>query len=320
VAFSKPLSLVWLLLVAYRIFLMGRFTAGLSEDLAVLAAAGVLLYAALNVFVLWSPITSYRVAPISGTLYHNTTQQASLAVGLAGLYLAVQALRHRGGLFTPGCLLVAGSLFFKPSLFTVAAPALGLVAALRSREGWRRDELFGIGVIAGLATLWFFAYPRLLHLPVVSTPLKLAFLPWHHGHAPEQIAWSVKSSLVLTLSVSGLSYAGFVVPMLALATTRQSISQWRHAALRRPDIVALILVFALGLVSGLFFLEDNARRNHGNLMWGYAVGHFVLLPFVVLGISRITHTVVRRLGWTVYTAHLVSGAWNLLLFAYGGVI
>lgn len=318
VAFSKPLSLVWLFLIAYWIFLIARLSAGLSEGLAVLAAGSVLFYAALNAFMFWGPVTSYRIAPISGTLYHNVTQQASLAVGFGGLYLALLGLRGRRSLFPLGCLLIAGSLSFKPSLFTVVAPSLGVAAALQGRTVWQRDRLAGFGVLVAAVILWF-VYPRLLHIDMLSAPIKPAFLPWHRFHAPARIAWPVDTRLRLALSVLLLSYAGFLLPMLALASPWRRLGPRLRAAFRQPDLVALTVLFALGLLSGLFLVEDNFRYNHGNFMWGYAVGHFTFLPFVALGLSRIRAPALRRIGWVIYVAHLVSGAWNLLLFAYVGM-
>ena len=318
VAFSKPLSLLWLFLLAYWIFLIGRATVGLSNGLAVVAAAGVLFYAALNLFVLWGPVTSYRIAPLSGTLYHNVTQQASLAVGLAGLYLALLALRDRGPTFPIGCLLIAGSSFFKPSLFTLAAPALAVAVALQGPSAWRRDVLVGFGVLATTVVLWF-AYPRLLHVPMLSAPVKPELLAWHRVHAPARIAWPVRNFPDLAVSVLVLSYAGFLLPALGLALPWRTVGPRVRAALRQPEVVALTVLFILGLVVGLCLVEDNFRRAHGNLMWAYAVGHFTVFPFLVLGLSRIKETILRRIGWTVYGAHLVSGAWNLLIMAYAGM-
>ena len=317
VAFSKPLSLVWLFLVAYWSYLIARAVAELSHGLAVIAAAGTLFYAALNVFAFWGSVTSYRLAPISGTLYHNLTQPASLAVGLGGLHFALIALRDRRALFALGCLLLGSSFFFKPSLFTLAAPALGLAAALQGRSAGRRDVLVGFGILGAAVVLWF-AYPRLLHVDTGNVPIKLAFLPWHRFHAPDRIAWPVGTRLSLALSVLVLSYAGFLLPMLGLASPWRTVRRRLRDAFRHPDVVALTALFALGFLSGMFLVEDNYRYAHGNFMWGYAVGHFTFLPFVVLGISRIQGTFVRRAGWTLYGAHLVSGAWNLLVLAYEG--
>ena len=318
VAFSKPLSLVWLFLVAYWILLIARLSVGLGEGLAVLAAGSVLFYAALNTFMFWGPVTSYRIAPISGTLYHNITQQASLAVGLGGLYLALVGLRDRRNLFPLGCLLMAGSLFFKPSLFTVAAPSLGVAAALQGRTVWQRGRLAGFGILVAAVILWF-GYPRLLHIDMLSAPIRPAFLAWHGFHAPARIAWPVETRLRLALSVLVLSYAGFLLPLLALASPWRRLGARLRTTFRQPDLVALTVLFALSVLSGLFLVEENFRYAHGNFMWGYAVGHFTFLPFVALGLSRIQAPVLRRIGWVVYIAHLASGAWNLLLFAYAGM-
>jgi hypothetical protein len=167
--------------------------------------------------------------------------------------------------------------------------------------------------------LWF-GYPRVLHVEMLTAPIKPAFLPWHGFHAPEQIPWPVWTWSSLAVSILGLTYAAFLLPVVGLATPWRGVGRRLRAALRQPDIVALVVLFALSAVSGLFLVEDNWRHAHGNFMWGYAAGHLTFLPFVVLGISRIASAVARRLAWTVYVAHLVSGAWNLFLLAYAGML
>ena len=319
VAFSKPLSLLWLFLVPYWALLIARLTARLSEGLALWAATGVLFYSALNAFALWAPVSSYRVAPISGTLYHNTTQQASLAVGLAGLYLALLGLRERRSVFPLGCLLLSGSLIFKPSLFTIAAPSLSVAVALHGRTAWRPNMLAGVGLMATAVVVWF-GYPRLLQIDMLASPIEPAFFPWHSFHAPERIPWSVWSAPSLAVSVLGLSYAAFLLAPIGLGAPWHGVGRRLRAALSQPDVVALVVLFALSVTSGLLLVEGNWRHSQGNFMWGYAAGHLTFLPFVVRGISRIANTFVRRLAWTVYVAHLVSGAWNLFLLAYAGVL
>jgi hypothetical protein len=314
-AFSKPLCLLWLFVGSHWMFLIAR-ERGLKEVPAVLATAGMLLYAALNLFAFRAPVSSYNIAPASGTLYHNVHQLASVAIGLAGLYLLTRDLRQESGLFAFGCTFLGASLFYKPSFFAMVVPGLAL-AVLIGRRFRSRDVLRGASVLLAGAALWY-GYPWLLDLPMRwSVPLEVAFLPWQRGNASASVAWPVTSESALAISVLVLGYAALVVPALhagwRLARRLRSQSLPALATTVPPATAVLLVAAAGGILSGLFLIAGD-----GNYMWGSAVGLFCLLPLLVDEIGRIAKRPLRRLAWTIYGAHLLSGAWNLWVFGYWG--
>jgi len=317
VALSKALSLLWLFLIAYWIYLVAGAFLGLTENAALATAAGTLLFAPINLFLLRRAVSSYGVATLSGTLYHNITQQASLTIGFAGLYLVLCDLRRRGGLFAPGCALIGASLFFKPSLFSVVAPVLGVTTVILCRGRLRREFLPGFFLLGAAPLLWF-GYPRIFGLDIRSVNTIVAFLFWQKRYA--HFPWPVANDVELAAAAMVVTYGVCLPPLLWFAVCWKREVPRLLSAVSRPEILALLLIFVAGFVSGSFLTESGFGSAAGNFMWGYAVGHFAALPFLVRGITEIGRAWLRRIAWTVYAAHLASGGWNLLLFAGFGTV
>jgi hypothetical protein len=314
VAGTKPLSLLWLLLLALVLHAMARDVAGASGRAAALAGLGGLLFAALNPSAFVAPVTSYRIAPIAGSLYHNLTQQASLAAGFAGLYLAALGLA-RGGrrAFAAGCLLLGISVFYKPSLFSVAAPVVVGVALWAARRAGVRTVAPGLALLGGAAAFWY-GYPRLTHLGRLGVSGRVAFMDYQRN---TDLFLPLPGDAATVLQVLVLSYAVFVPTALAgFRRPRAAGATWAPDAGR-----ALILLVGLaGLLSGHLMAERGSWGGSGRFMFGYGAGYLLLLPLLVRWIERLPSRPWRAVAWTLYAAHLLSGAWNLWVFAYYGRI
>jgi hypothetical protein len=308
---SKPLCLLWLFLATYWVFRIAKERSQ-RDGSALAAAAGVLLYAALNPFLLRAAVSSYGICPAAGTLYHNVHQQASLAIGLGGLYLALRSLRRPTGLLEIGCALIGASLFFKPSFYAMVVPALAVGVFLARGFRLRADTLVGLGLLLACAGVWF-AYPALFGIRGRwSIPVDLDFLPWHHFYVPKAIAWPTSGGVMLLLWVLVLGHASWVLP--TLFAFRRWQRRPRGGGARgwiEPGAAVLLVTACSGLLSGYLL-----RAGQGNYMWGSAVGIVCALPLVSGGIAAIEAWAARRIAWLLYLAHLASGAWNLWLFAY----
>jgi hypothetical protein len=305
-AVSKPLNLLWLFLAAYGLYALAREWAG--EAAACAAGLGALFFAAIDPLLLAGlPASSYRVFPASGTLYHNVTQQASLAFGFVGLASCVRALRSGAGVYAPGCALLVASLFCKPSFFLVAGP-LVLGAGLLARAALPRTQLVRGGAwLAGGVGAWL-AYPRVFGLPSMGMPLEPGFFAWQRNTS---VLWPlvVESTPALLVLVVTLAFAAFLLP---LADALRRPPRW-DAGARLVGAIALA-----GVLFGVLLVERGSKAGQGNVMWTAACGLLVALPLLVRGIERIGSRSVRRAAWVVYAAHLLSGLWNLGLFGYLG--
>lgn len=318
-AFSKILSLAWLFLVPLWIFCIARDVLDAPVAASCLAGVGALTYAGLNLHAFVAPVSSYWICVASGSLFHNVTQQASLAVGFAGLYLALLDMRHPRGLFALGCLLVSLSALYKPSLFSVAAPAIGLVSLLQGRVAWRRDVLLGWVALVLLPAFWLI-YPRLTGTEPLSAPVSVDFLGVLQVRTRGVLPWSTTTELKLLLTIALLAYAPLILPIAGWAARvlRERSTPMPAGSRRsnRPEIAALLVVIALGLFGGYALVESGPRRPHANFLWGAAVAHLCMLPFVTRAIARIEPRWLRVSGWLVYAANLASGVWNLWVYAF----
>jgi len=306
-AVAKPLSLLWLFLAAYGLYAIARPQA--PEGAAVAAGLGALLYAALNPSLLTgAAASSYRVFPASGTLYHSVTQQASLGLGFIGIALCVRALQDGARLYAPGCALLLAALFCKPSFFLIAGPLVLLAALLHRRVLERADAVAGAAWLLGGVAFWLL-YPRVLGLPTLGLPVEPGFFAWQRNtdlHLP----WDVARTGVLVVSVLTLSFAAFVLPLADLLRRRPRPS---------PSTLLLAAIALLGVGCGLLLVEQGRKAGQGNVMWSAAAGLLLALPLLVRAIGAIESRAARIAAWSIYAAHLASGAWNLWWLGFRGL-
>ncbi len=320
VAFSKPLCLLWIFAGLQAAGALAR-SLGAPPRVAWMAALGVALFSGLNPFAIPAQESTQRILAVAGTLYHNVTQQSSVALGLTGLLLACAELRRPGRAFALGCALISASFFFKPSLFCVVMPPLTLVALWRCEAGHRRFVLAGLGLAVGVSVLWY-VYPLVLRVPRQPVPpLAVAWLGLQSIRVPGHVPWPTSSPLSLLATVVLLGYASLVLPLASAAA--RFVPRLRRgplAALRsaRPVVLVLVGAFLLGQVTGLFLFEQGPKKMHGRVLFGLAAGVLCLLPLVVHEIARLPRPGLRRVAWSLYLAQIASGVWNLWIYTFYG--
>jgi len=144
-AFSKPLTLAWMVLFAWWLFQIGHTILGLSARAALMGVTGGLFFSAIDLTPLFRDgiIPSHVLSYVATPIYWNMNQLAQLAIGLGGVYLVLRALANASPSYALGCVLVASSLFYKPSLYFVAVPAIGLASLRAVRILPRADVVLG---------------------------------------------------------------------------------------------------------------------------------------------------------------------------------
>lgn len=338
VAFSKPACLLWYFLATYAHFAISRFVLRLSRRVALVAAAAVLLYGAIN--STWLPgspslRSSSIVYPAGCTTYHNVTQVAGMAVGFCGLLLVLLDQARPSRAFVAGCLLIASSFFFKPALISVVAPALLLFVLLRHRTALTGGALIGLLAVAS-APVVYAAYSVVMQIEVRTTPVAFDFF-WPLRAQPDsphfippmpalQLAHDSTARRILAYFLSG--YAAWVLPVLAcLAMRFRSNPDGGCRAgtspasrLFAPPAMLLWTIFVLGTLGGLCLVEDNEFWACGNFLWGFAIAQFCVYPFLSAMLAEMRPTSLKVVAYAVFALHLLSGVGNLFLFARSGDI
>ena len=298
--------------VFYFLGFAAREVVGLSRGLTWLAAGAGALFAPINTPP-WSSLTSYRgLFPSALSQYHNLTQLASIAIALPGLVLAGLALRRRapGRSFVVGCALVGVSLFFKPSLYTAAAPALGVIWLLHPRR-WSPVLVGGLVAAAIPAALWFLvgALTASNSAVIVFEPFQALLatrgdrLPGLDDQGP------LLAAIVLLVTFAALAPA--LVDRIARVVRTGGVRPWRPSIQPHQWPQALLLtVLAFGLASGLL-LNEPVREISGNVKWATGAGIVVALPVLIGFIARTSSTALRRTAWVLMAAHLGYGVHSI---------
>ena len=323
-SFSKMLSLTWNFLITYWVLVISRAVFGLPGWGATLAALGSLFYAGLNITFFSGPLRNSSILNYIAATQWNLNQCAQLGIGLAGIYLLLADLKQSSGRYFLGCLLLAGSLFYKPSLFSVGVPAIGLASLWLGRNFFRAEVLAGWLVIV-LACVFWFAYPRVLDLPPIESPIGFGFMvvQLHHGGGllpgGGQFGDLFGKVFLFVLMFAGLAIPAFAVILDATMRPQRALRA-AIATFRRPEYAAVWLSFLFGTIAALCLYEENNRKFFGSFLFGGGAAYILFLPILVKLLCGIQNTLLRRTGWAVYGAHLASGAANLYLYVVSGKI
>ena len=326
-AFSKMLALAWCAILSSVLFLVARFVFGAPVGAALVAVGCGLLYAPLNLSFLLSHRTmlSNVLTYVAGPIQWNLNQLSHLAIGGAGLFLVLLDLARPRRTYAIGCALVAVSLMYKPSLYFVAVPAIGLASLRLGRGFFRADVLLGWALIFAAAACWF-AYPRIVGSRAIATPLDFGFLTLQAEYVRDYRM--LPEGWYEALGVGGVKalillfvYAALIVPAIAL--TRGLVGGLERrgavlAALGRPEVLAVALMFVWGFASGAVLIENNQFRLCFNFVFGTAAAYTILFTMLVAVIARITKPSLRRLAWTILALHLASGVLNFVMYVSGG--
>ena len=312
---AKVLSWLLLFCVLYMLAFMGRVVVGLPPPLVRLLPVIGVLFAPINTPPWALDFSSYRgMFPSAATLYFNITQLTSMSIALAGLVTLGLAVRSAGPAFPLGCALVGASLFFKPSFYSAAAPAIAVLWIAHPRR-WNRSLLLGIAALSAPAVIWAFASavaPRRYPIRVDLDPFVgvLAAGGWRFPG----------------LDDNGALVAGIVTIASLAAVVPAAVDRIRpgHGTpLRTPAVPApsgrttqslVVLVLAFGFASGLLFVQLGQSIAAGNLKWATAAGIIVALPLIVGFIARTENTLLRRTSWGLLCAQTLYGVHGLILY------
>jgi hypothetical protein len=244
-----------------------------------------------------------------------------MAIGVVGVWLVLLDLARERRLYALGCVLVALSVLYRPPLYFVAVPALGLASLRLGRRFWRADVLLGWCAILAALAFWLL-YPRAIEAQTLEAPIGLGFMviQWRYVSSSELLpaGWIAALGMSGTKAVIvALAYAALALPGLALARELARGAEPRRrvlAAATRPEVLAVLLIFAWGTLSGMCFFQRDEDYLALNYAFGAAAAYVCFLPLLCALIARIEHPVLRACAWSVYAAHLASGALNLWIY------
>ena len=108
------------------------------------------------------------------TIYHSLTQLMGIIIGVTGIIMFLLAVAEGRPTFSYGCLLITGSFFFKPTVFSHLAPVIFILFFLYRRVPLP-DRLLGLCLLLIPPLFWHF-YAIGYNIPVVKPPI--AFQPF----------------------------------------------------------------------------------------------------------------------------------------------
>jgi hypothetical protein len=266
--------------------------------------------------------SSYRglLGATSLGMYHNSTQLFSVFVGFSGISVYLSFLKRGTPVFLIAAGLIAASFYIKPSLFTVMAPTVFLLAPLHSDKR-ARDLWLGLGVLLLVPLSWSL-YTRVFDLaavqvdPVINplhVPLRMAAVRF----APE----FASHTLLMVVLIFGLSFLLlFPVSLGAWRGRSGGAADFRRAPLawlvaRRVEIF-FVIAFLVGVIPPIFLIEGNRRSLHGNFGWGGQMGCFLMMQLLVASMWKLPKGGLRNVALVCWALHLWGGGLHYLLFVF----
>jgi hypothetical protein len=242
----------------------------------------------------------------SGSLHYNATQLFCVGFAAPAFYLLVQQFRERvDRRFVVACLLIAASLFFKPSLFMDCAPALFLMA-LWSRRGERKPMAAGLTLLLVTAAAWFLVPIALAALPKT---LPTRFEPFEvllRMNRGRYWGW-LRSDLAVIVATFAMGLGAFLIawPEILL---RKLARRERPLDFLKERHFVFYLVCNLGAMAvWLSFIEDTSFWHHDNFTWGRQAVLVLSVPALVYSLSLVRSALVRLASFALLAGHLLGG-------------
>lgn len=310
--------------VWFALFALGRFVFlnlfGLSPRVSGLGTAALALFAPINVPLFQVARSPYLgLVGSSGGMYHNITQLYSVALGIAALALIGSSQRGKTlslRAFTYGIGFLVVSAWFKPTLFLVFAPTIGVLALLKMR---RRPAAALIGsALLGLPVLAWLVYPVITGAERYSRGIAFDPVGGYVVFAGRRFPdWLVSTKWLLALAVLAASFAVWAVPACSWAARvfrRRRGVDLRQPSYGGPKELSLVLVasLAIGLAIAFLFVEQ-VDTNHGNPQWPAAAAYVLALPVLFRLIVEIRSRWWRWVTWGLLALHLWGGLLHLYL-------
>lgn len=323
---SKPMGLIFWFSLLYLFYAVSRGILGSTSLLASLVVFGAVSFASINYPFFQLQRSSYLgLLDSSGTLYHNTTQLYSVTFGLCGIMLFILAMKRKAYSFFFGCILVCGSFFFKPSLFTVVAPAIFILSPVYMRN-ITYDKIRGYVLLLCMPIFWA-VYPQMFGMPAYNTNVAIEPMALWMYYSVSRFPDVVTSSKFLfTLSILGLSCAVFVPVFLSFfmkirrffSREGLNVSSLMRGMIVNEYATFTMVVFILGIVSGCLLVENNGNKYSGNFGWATAAGILLILPVLVKGIADIRSAGLRFMTWLLFALHIWGGILHWGIFVFKG--
>jgi len=321
----KILNLLLFFCLLYSFaFIATRFF-GLSTIPTAVTVFAVPFFSAINYPILSHSKSSYAGFFTAGpTMYHSVTQLMGVIIATAGIILFLLAVTDSRPTFTPGCLLITGSFFFKPTMFTLVVPVIFLLFFLYRRVALP-SKVLGLCLLLIPPLFWHF-YADLYNLPVIKPPIAFRPFAFLFIHASRHFPLSISSHDLLLGTLIVLFSFAVLIPILIDRLIHISPFRltWnadiiKKAQNRIPEIFST-LILVLGVLSYALLIENGPRMRHGNFCWAAAAGYLLFVPFLVKLIFGIRNIPLRMGAFTLLILHLWGGVYHLYRFTIRGKI
>jgi hypothetical protein len=326
-----PLRAAKVLTVAvwFALFSIGRFVFryvfALSPRVAGLGTASLALFAPVNAPLLQVSMSPYLgLVNASGGMYHNITQLHSVALGIGAIALIGSSLQGQAmkiGAFAYGTGLLAMSAWFKPGLFLVLAPVMGVLALTKMRRH-RAASLIGAAILA-LPVVALLVYPAIVGQSRYNRGTGIDLLGGYVSAAAKRFPdWVVSSKWALALAILTLSFAVWAIPVCSWIG--RALRRWRsggalQAMYGGPKELSIALATSLAIAVVIAFLVVEPRSpNTGNFRWPVQAAYVVALPVLFRLIVEIRSRWWRWVTWGLLAIHLWGGLLHLYLFTVTG--
>ena len=315
--------------VWFALFSIGRFVFrhlfALSPRVASLGTASLALFAPINAPLFQVSMSPYLgLVNASGGLYHNITELYSVTLGLGAIALigsSLQGQAMKTGAFAYGTGLLGMSAWFKPGLFLVLGPVMGILALTKVRRH-PAASLVGAAILA-LPVVALLVYPAIVGQRRYNRGIGIDPLAGYPEAADDRFPdWVASSKWALGLAILTLSFAVWAIPVCSWIG--RAFRRWRsRGALRAlyggPQELSIALATSLAIAVVIAFLVIEPRSpNTGNFRWPVQATYMVALPILFRLIVEIRSRWWRWVTWGLLAIHLWGGLLHLYLVTVTG--
>ncbi len=282
-----------------------------DEDRFFLLAVGLLTMLAGPIYLFFFN-ARLVIGQWSPNLLHNPTHLMVRAVAVPCFLLYAATLERIGGTscFRLGLrrFLALAAVFLlatlsKPSFIQTFIPALFLVfvylAARRGRAAFKSLVLLGLTVFPAVAVCGFQFWSSFYSSNAGASGVEFAVLKvWSHHSPCVPVSWLLATAFPLVMAAWAVRARQF--------TLRDALA-W--------------LMLGFGLVEGVLLAEKGIRALHGNFLWGWVLGLFIVWLVAMdkfVSLAR-AHAAGGWRWWfrvavSLLVAHGLSGGWYLWRF------
>jgi len=312
--------------VIYMSCYVGRKFYSLSNFGLCLVIISAGFFSSINYPVFTTQYSSYygSLGSAGMGMYHNSTQLFGIAVGLAGIICLLYSITGNQETFLLSTLLISSSFFFKPSFFTIVAPAVFTLIPFYQQK-FSLDKIFGYLMLFLIPAYWLI-YPGIFHLEgtetnIIFKPFAICFIAAGKIY-PQQL---MEHPYILGSIIISLSYMIFfpiIINMILDIKIKSFLiitDIMPYLKKNRVNLFFLVIFFA-GLLPYVLLVENNSRALHGNFGWGRQAGNLLLIPFLIYNMVNIKSRFIKGSAMVVWAFHIWGGLLHLILFTFKGMI